>query len=695
MPAKTDPPEGAIGNPPVFPAVAHKDTDAQRKEDEHRAKDSTPREKYDHPTGKIWSAGLFSATVTAFILESYGGLMPDPNAATVALLRQVSQQLAGNAVQNPTLAPGAFGPASSALRVNAFWTLSLCLALTCALAATLVQQWARHYTQAIQRRPAPHLQARMRVYLFKGMLKFKISAVVEGIPTLLHASVFLFFAGLVDFLYQINLPIALVTLFIIAACGGLYFLITILPVLHRQSPFRTPLSGPCWVILQLLGLLRHKSGKKWPRLVGSMTEGREFLAADPHHNRTKHASAGLSWLLKNLTEDAELQPFVEGIPAFCKKDDDADVMKNVLMDEDSKLLPRIIALLHTCDNSGSLKFAFRRVRSISFLNSMAKLCEIYAAHPDVSFLNAHEPALCHLIVPITKEADQQVASAAKFVVEVVVKHLVKCQHQLAQNHRLDHFPIRIRKWDLNPTRQHSTDPGVQSFAGNNVRFDSRDVSEDAIEEGSGDGTSQPAQATPGTLQMVQSQKLLANTPTAPCRVNAPTVEEGRDLWDGKDHADTSEATDFSHTVNPDDDIHLQKQEAETNGTVAPVTTPTLAEGKGDVDLTRPTPVTGLLQRPDSGYCQQQESEASTPMAPAAALKVEERGVDEELTESAQAIGGSEAVDSGDTIHPQQPGPLTHSSIRSATAPPVQEGNIDGEGEGEGKGESESESGGYI
>ncbi|KZP12375.1 hypothetical protein FIBSPDRAFT_675442, partial [Athelia psychrophila] len=192
--------------------------------------------------GILIFAGLFSAVVTTFIIESYGGLMPDPNATTVALLQQISLQLASNAVQNPTLTLEPFSPTSSALRVNAFWILSLCLALTCALAATLVQQWVRHYTQAIQRRPAPHLQARMRRYLFKGMEKFKMSAVVEGIPTLLHASVCLFFAGLVDFLYQTNLLIAMVALSIIAACGGLYFFMTILPVFHRQSPFRTPLS---------------------------------------------------------------------------------------------------------------------------------------------------------------------------------------------------------------------------------------------------------------------------------------------------------------------------------------------------------------------------------------------------------------------------------------------------------------------
>ncbi|KZP12354.1 hypothetical protein FIBSPDRAFT_754951, partial [Athelia psychrophila] len=91
--------------------------------------------------GILIFAGLFSASVTAFIIESYSGLMPDPNASTVALLQQISQQLGGNSAQNQIVASAPFSPTSSSLRVNALWTLSLCLALTCALVATLVQQW--------------------------------------------------------------------------------------------------------------------------------------------------------------------------------------------------------------------------------------------------------------------------------------------------------------------------------------------------------------------------------------------------------------------------------------------------------------------------------------------------------------------------------------------------------------------------
>ena len=104
-------------------------------------------------------SGLFSASVTAFIIESYKQLSVDSGETTVALLLQISQQLA--AASNGTHAiaaspPESFQPSLSTLRVNAFLFLSLFFGLACALAATLVQQWSRNYLQAIDRRPAPH-----------------------------------------------------------------------------------------------------------------------------------------------------------------------------------------------------------------------------------------------------------------------------------------------------------------------------------------------------------------------------------------------------------------------------------------------------------------------------------------------------------------------------------------------------------
>ncbi|KAJ7792894.1 hypothetical protein B0H13DRAFT_1479379, partial [Mycena leptocephala] len=65
-------------------------------------------EKYDRSLVESWkrdmegmlifaSVGLFSASLTAFIIESYKTLVPDSGDSTIQLLFQISQQLAAAA----------------------------------------------------------------------------------------------------------------------------------------------------------------------------------------------------------------------------------------------------------------------------------------------------------------------------------------------------------------------------------------------------------------------------------------------------------------------------------------------------------------------------------------------------------------------------------------------------------------------
>ncbi|KAI0046980.1 hypothetical protein FA95DRAFT_1476637, partial [Auriscalpium vulgare] len=121
-------------------------------------------EYYDKELAETWQGdadgvliftGLFSATVAAFILESYKGLKQDPSDTTNAILAQISAQLAAAANGTsalPTSSPTPFSPPASSVRVNALWLLSLCLSLTCALLATFAQQWARAYLHATRGR---------------------------------------------------------------------------------------------------------------------------------------------------------------------------------------------------------------------------------------------------------------------------------------------------------------------------------------------------------------------------------------------------------------------------------------------------------------------------------------------------------------------------------------------------------------
>jgi len=54
--------------------------------------------------------------------------------------------------------------------------------LSCALAATLIQQWSRTYLQGTKERFNPRERARMRTYLHLGVRKFYFSEMVGAIP---------------------------------------------------------------------------------------------------------------------------------------------------------------------------------------------------------------------------------------------------------------------------------------------------------------------------------------------------------------------------------------------------------------------------------------------------------------------------------------------------------------------------------
>ncbi|KAI0069176.1 hypothetical protein BV25DRAFT_1782317, partial [Artomyces pyxidatus] len=158
--------------------------------------------------GILIFTGLFSATVAAFIIESYKNLQSDAGATTVTLLGQISLQLAAQAnnthITIPLLPdPNAFQPTSSALRVNILWFLSLVLSLTCALSATLIQQWARRYLMATQRHAIPQKRGQIHAFLYAGVTRYRMMAATEALPALLHTSVLFFFVGLIEFLFSI------------------------------------------------------------------------------------------------------------------------------------------------------------------------------------------------------------------------------------------------------------------------------------------------------------------------------------------------------------------------------------------------------------------------------------------------------------------------------------------------------------
>jgi len=297
---------------------------------------------------------IFSATVGAFVIESYKKLSPDSGDQTVFLLGQISQQLSGLA-NGTTVQPQSYPsspPSTSIICVNGLWLLSLVLSTTSALFATMTQQWARRYLQLPQIPGVPSKGARVRSYLFLGTLKYFMHYAVETAPTLLHLSVFLFNIGLVIFFFTIYRTMAIILLIPVALFGVVYFTVTILPCLDRICPYYTPMSNISWrlwhfltflVTLVLQGVVNILHYLLVSYTLGDIKSPRQATLAGwldwiekTHGNQSKRLRDGyqgsivkdalmaprnidikaLTWLfqLPALTEEGKFERYVAGIP---------------------------------------------------------------------------------------------------------------------------------------------------------------------------------------------------------------------------------------------------------------------------------------------------------------------------------------------------------------------------------------------
>ncbi|KAJ7464011.1 hypothetical protein FB451DRAFT_1492092 [Mycena latifolia] len=304
-------------------------------------------------------AGLFSVSLPAFRIESYQTLNIDSGDTTVALLRvallrQISQQLAatsnGSSFSIPE--PEVFVPPVASLICNALWFNSLGLSLSCALIATLLEQWVQDFSHRADMRSTPVVRARMFSFLYYGLKHFNMHVVAEVIPLLLHASLILFFAGLVAFLMPVNSVLGDISsvflALVVVYCG-----LTILPL-----PSRLPLPDSTFC---------GSEGELGDNPLDSVVEAVFHAATKDSDVRTARDCRALVWTVKSLADDTELEPFVEGIydviwgPRGRRRLYDGYILA-LVSHRDVKLVTRIEALLRNADSGLLSKEAATRRR---------------------------------------------------------------------------------------------------------------------------------------------------------------------------------------------------------------------------------------------------------------------------------------------------------------------------------------------
>ena len=164
--------------------------------------------------------------------------------------------------------------------------------------------------------------------------------VVEALPTLIHVSVSLFFAGLTVFLWNVNLTILKVVLSWISVCTVVYGCITLIPIFRHDSPYYsplTPLARPAVAVAVLTFALIYYSFYQLAsccssyfscsgpaRLVGRPVEWfahvMDMIRLTPEKAAPKSSpeidARALMWTFNSLDEDRELERFFSGLPGF-------------------------------------------------------------------------------------------------------------------------------------------------------------------------------------------------------------------------------------------------------------------------------------------------------------------------------------------------------------------------------------------
>ncbi|KAJ7238644.1 hypothetical protein C8J57DRAFT_1143922, partial [Mycena rebaudengoi] len=364
-------------------------------------------EKYDKALVESWKsdmngmlifAGLFSASLTAFLIESYKTLLPDPGEDTVLLLRQISNQLSantnGSSLAVAELIP--FSPPATSLICNIFWFISLGLSLACALIATLLEQWARDFIHKSEMRSSPLIRARIFAFLYYGLKRFNMHTVVEVIPLLLHASLILFFAGLVVFLIPVNPIIMALVSFLLIIVIAVYSLLTILPLKYLDSPYRTPLSTAFWNLFHSLSqrLWRHD----YDIPAETMVEAMSRAATTPSLERKARDDRALAWTVKSLADETELEPFVEAIAeVLCDSEGIRRGyrrrVRKLVDNPDLRFCARIEELRASCD-AGLLSAAEKTRRQTACYRALWAIAALTKSGSDAgTILERHPPIL--------------------------------------------------------------------------------------------------------------------------------------------------------------------------------------------------------------------------------------------------------------------------------------------------------------
>jgi hypothetical protein len=302
-----------------------------------------------------FQAGLFSAILSAFLIEVRKGLQEDLQARTNDLLYTLIR-IQQNTSSSLSFDPSPFKPTISTLRINTFWFLSLILSLLSALGASLAKGWVMQYASVTPGVSAS--DACSRHLRFLGIKKWHLQMIVQSLPILLHVAFFLFSAGLVILLRDDDVGIANLILSLVAIMAAIYLGSSLLPLIWSDCPFRTPVS-----------ILIH-------RLIRTLMGSRKDKGSSDIVK-----SQALSWMLQNSADESvtvRAARAIAGLPAT------PDVQEALYESNVAGLLVRGLEKYLKSSLKGENEVQQETSPFLVYLHAILRLVQTRHVHPDIS-----------------------------------------------------------------------------------------------------------------------------------------------------------------------------------------------------------------------------------------------------------------------------------------------------------------------
>ncbi|KAK0494290.1 hypothetical protein EDD18DRAFT_365480 [Armillaria luteobubalina] len=200
-------------------------------------------------------AGLFSAIVTAFIIQSSANLRPDYQKLSALLpFDQISIQRAlanGTSLDRITTSgtdPTApFAPKPLDSWINGLWFASLTTSLAAAFFVIIVDEWYGHYLSPVA--GDPQVGVRTRLFRYKGLIDWRFGTFISFLPLMLRLSLGLFFFGLVLYLVpqqkEMAIAVGILSLPLFLAVDP----INVFSIQYPELPYKTRLNARLYTFI--------------------------------------------------------------------------------------------------------------------------------------------------------------------------------------------------------------------------------------------------------------------------------------------------------------------------------------------------------------------------------------------------------------------------------------------------------------